>query len=337
MGIFFMTLANSPENSLLRINDLCVSFTGGKENVRALENFNLVLNPGEKLAILGESGSGKTALARAMMGILDANASVTGEISFQNENLLSMDRKNLDALRGSSLAMIFQDSMSALNPVFTVGWQISELLRVKRKLSRSDARKEAIEALKKVGIKNPEKRYSDYPHQFSGGMRQRVSIALALVLNPRLLIADEPTTALDVTVQAQILELIDSLVEELNMALILITHNLGIVAQSTERIIVLYSGRILETGKTSEVLASPVHPYTRQLLMAVPLHDRSVETLSRIPNNFFSKSDLHIGCIFSDRCEKVEDKCRSKDPVLASVAPDRTARCHFGDAFLKGY
>ena len=136
MGIFFMTLANSSENSLLRINDLCVSFTSGKENVRALENFNLVLNPGEKLAILGESGSGKTALARAMMGILDANASVTGEISFQNANLLSMDRKNLDALRGSSLAMIFQDSMSALNPVFTVGWQISELLRVKRKLSR---------------------------------------------------------------------------------------------------------------------------------------------------------------------------------------------------------
>ena len=332
-----MILTNTPETSLLRINDLCVSFTGGKEDVRALEGFNLVLNPGEKLAILGESGSGKTALARAIMGILDVNASVTGEISFQNNNLLSMNRKSIDALRGSSLAMIFQDSMSALNPVFPVGWQISELLRVKRQLSRSDARKEAIEALKKVGIKNPEKRYSDYPHHFSGGMRQRVSIALALVLNPRLLIADEPTTALDVTVQAQILELIDSLVEELNMALILITHNLGIVAQSTERIIVLYSGRILETGKTSEVLASPVHPYTRQLLMSVPMHDRSVETLSRIPNNFLSKSDLNVGCIFSDRCEKVEDNCRSNVPVLAYVAPDRTARCHFGDFFLKGY
>ncbi len=332
-----MAPLESTDTSLLRISDLDVSFVVGKESFRALENFNLVLNPGEKLAILGESGSGKTALARAIMGILDTNASVTGEINFQGENLLTLNRKSLDTLRGSSLAMIFQDSMSALNPVYSVGWQISELLRVKRKLSRSDARKEAIEALNRVGIKSPQSRYSDFPHQFSGGMRQRVSIALALAMNPKLLIADEPTTALDVTVQAQILELIDSLVEELNTALILITHNLGIVAQSTERIIVLYSGKILETGETSEVLASPAHPYTRQLLMAVPLHDRSVEKLSRIPANPLLKSDYHVGCVFSDRCDKVDDICISIKPDLEQVTPYRTARCHFSDVLLKGF
>jgi len=332
-----MTPLEPDESSLLRINDLCVSFSVGKERIRALENFNVVLNPGEKLAILGESGSGKTALARAIMGILDPNASVTGEINYQGENLLSMNSKDLNALRGSSLSMIFQDSMSALNPVFPVGWQISELLRVKRNLSRSDARKEAIEALSKVGIKNPQSRYSDFPHQFSGGMRQRVSIALSLALSPKLLIADEPTTALDVTVQAQILELIDALVEEFNMALILITHNLGIVAQSTERIVVLYSGRVLETGKTSEVLASPAHPYTKQLLMAVQLHVRPVEKLSRIPDNAMVKPDGYTGCIFSDRCDKVDDVCGSNDPALVEVAPGRTAKCHFSDILLKGY
>jgi len=331
-----MVTLESKGTNLLSISNLSISFKVGQESVLALENFNLILNSGEKLAILGESGSGKTALARAIMGILDANASVTGEINFLGENLLTMNRKGLNALRGSSLAMIFQDSLSALNPVYPVGWQISELLRIKKGLSRSEARTEAIEGMKKVGIKNAQHRYSDFPHQFSGGMRQRVSIALALAMNPKLLIADEPTTALDVTVQAQILELIDSLVEEFNMALMLITHNLGIVAQSTERITVLYSGKILEIGETSEVLASPAHPYTRQLLMAVPLHDRSVDKLSRIPNNNLPKSEHTVGCIFSDRCDKVDDICKSIEPVLVEVVPNRISRCHFSEALIEG-
>jgi oligopeptide transport system ATP-binding protein len=331
-----MSELESKDASLLAINSLCVSFKVGHESIRVLENFNLVLNPGEKLAILGESGSGKTALARAILGILDANASVTGEIHFQGENLLTMSRKSLNNIRGSSLAMIFQDSMSSLNPVYPVGWQISELLRVKRGLSKLDAKNEAIESLNRVGIKNSKNRYSDFPHQFSGGMRQRASIALALAMNPKLLIADEPTTALDVTVQAQILELIDSLVEELDMALILITHNLGIVAQSTERIIVLYSGKILETGETSIVLASPAHPYTRQLLMAVPAHDRLVDKLSYIPFNNLSTSEPNAGCIFSQRCDIVDNICKSNNPELVEVEPNRIARCHFSESLLKG-
>jgi len=324
------------DTNLLSISKLSVSFKVEQESVRALQDFNLTLNPGEKLAILGESGSGKTALARAIMGILDTNASVTGKINFQGEDLLTMNKKELNKLRGSSLAMIFQDSMSALNPVYSVGWQISELLRVKRGLSRSEAKTEAIEGLKRVGIKNPQHRYSDFPHQFSGGMRQRVSIALALAMNPKLLIADEPTTALDVTVQAQILELIDSLVEEFNMALILITHNLGIVAQSTERITVLYSGKTLETGDTSKVLEAPGHPYTRQLLMSVPLHDRAVDKLSRIPIGNVSKSELSIGCIFAERCDKVDDICKSSEPDLVEVVPDRISRCHFSQELIEG-
>jgi oligopeptide/dipeptide ABC transporter ATP-binding protein len=249
-------------------------------------------------------------------------------IEFEGRNLLTLAPRDLRAIRGNRVAMVFQEPMSSLNPVFTVGDQIGEAAIVHQGLSRADARSRAIEMLRLVGMPDPEERVDHYPHQLSGGMRQRVMIAMALVCHPRLLIADEPTTALDVTIQAQILELLARLQHELGMAIMLITHDLGVVAGTADRVVVMYAGQVAETATTAELFARPLHPYTEGLLASVPRLDTKRERLHSIPGQVPAATDWPVGCRFHPRCPYAWDKCRAEEPpLLAGSAPDHEARC----------
>ncbi|WP_166790372.1 ABC transporter ATP-binding protein [Cryobacterium tagatosivorans] len=258
------------EPAVLDVRDLSVRFATASGDVPAVKNISFQVPPGGSLALLGESGSGKTATARALMGILDDSAVVSGSAIYDGRNLLELTDKQMQRIRGTEIAMIFQDAQSALNPAFTVGWQVAEVFRKRAGLSRSEARTRAFDTLRGVGIPDIDRRFSQYPHQYSGGMRQRVLIAIALALEPRILIADEPTTALDATIEAQILDLIRTAHSASNTALVLISHDLGVVAEMVDRVIVMNHGEMVEEGSIEDVYLRPNHPYTQALLEASP-------------------------------------------------------------------
>ncbi|HEY3507481.1 MAG TPA: ABC transporter ATP-binding protein [Actinocatenispora sp.] len=317
----------------LRVRDLSVGFAGDDGEVPAVLGVDLDVHRGELVALLGESGSGKSVTARAVMGLADGARVTAGELSLGGTDLLRMPEKTRRSLRGSRMSLVFQDALSALNPVLSIGDQIGELFRRHRGLSRREARTRSVELLRTVGIPGAEERVRAYPHQFSGGMRQRILIAMAIALEPDLLIADEPTTALDVTVQAQILDLLDRLRAERDMAVLLITHDLGVVSEVADRIAVMYAGRIVETGTAEDLLARPGHPYTEALLRSVPRAD-SADELDAIPGTPPSPAARPAGCAFHPRCGRVIDRCRVDRPELSTVDDDRRVACHRAEEVL---
>jgi oligopeptide transport system ATP-binding protein len=298
---------------------------------------DLDVAPGELVALLGESGSGKSVTARAVMGLSTGTASVTADrIRLGDTDLLGLPEEDHRKLRGARMSMVFQDALSALNPVLSIGDQLSELFRAHRDVSRRQARAEAVDLLGQVGIPAPSKRIGDYPHQFSGGMRQRILIAMAIALRPELVIADEPTTALDVTVQAQILELLDSLRRELNMAVLLITHDLGVVSEVADRILVMYAGRIVESGTADDLLGRPGHPYTEALLRSVPQVERIGQDLYAIPGSPPSPTNQPSGCPFHPRCAWAVPQCQVTRPELTILTGGRSSACHRTEEVLDG-
>ncbi|MDE3192336.1 MAG: ABC transporter ATP-binding protein [Chloroflexota bacterium] len=319
---------------LLEVKDLHTSFFTRDGVVRAVDGVSFELNAGETLGLVGESGCGKSVTALSLMRLIPMPPGkiTEGQIVFDGTDVLQMDDDDVRGIRGNNIAMIFQDPMTSLNPVLTISRQISEALELHLKMDRSEARKRTTELLELVGIPSAGKRLDDYPHQFSGGMRQRVMIAMALSCNPKLILADEPTTALDVTIQAQILDLLKNLAREFRTAFILITHDLGVVAGMTQRIHVMYAGRIVEKADTGELFANPKMPYTWGLLRSIPrLDERRKERLVPIeglPPDLIAPPP---GCRFEPRCQYRRDLCREREPELASVPgakPDHQARCH---------
>jgi oligopeptide transport system ATP-binding protein len=322
---------------LLEVDQLRVEFRTRDGVAKAINGVSFELHEGETLAILGESGSGKSVTAQAIMGILDSPPGFVtgGEVRYCGRNILAMSDDDRRRVRGPEISMVFQDALSALNPVFPVGWQIAEMFRKHRGMNKSDSHAQAIRLMQRVQIPAAAQRVKAYPHQFSGGMRQRIMIAMAIALDPAVLIADEPTTALDVTVQAQIMQLLADLQDERKMGLILITHDLGVVADVADRIAVMYAGRIVEQADAFELYAQPGHPYTKGLLDSIPRLDQKGETLSAIgglPPNL-----MHIppGCPFNPRCHHAQDICRhDPPPPLREVARQRLAACHFSELLL---
>jgi oligopeptide/dipeptide ABC transporter ATP-binding protein len=317
---------------LLQVRNLKVSFRTEDGVVKAVDGVSFDLNHGEVLGIVGESGSGKSVTMMTVMRlIIDPNAVFEGEVLYKGRDLMKLSQREMQDVRGSEIAMIFQDPMTSLNPVYKIGWQIEEQLHAHETLSRRDAKGRAIELLKAVGIPNPETRVDDYPHQFSGGMRQRVMIAMALANNPDLLIADEPTTALDVTIQAQILELIKRLKSEFNSAVVMITHDMGVVADVADRVNVMYGGRVVEQGTKRDVFYDPQHPYTWGLLGSIPRLDRpKPDRLAAIQGQPPSLLALPRGCAFRPRCGQAFDRCGEETPALTAQAGEH----HLDACFL---
>ncbi|MDH4615938.1 ABC transporter ATP-binding protein [Brevibacillus sp. AY1] len=315
---------------ILDVKDLHVSFHTYAGEVKAVRGVNFHVNRGEAVAIVGESGCGKSVTAQSLMKLIPMPPGEIkkGEILFNGENLVSKSNKQMEAIRGKEIGMIFQDPMTSLNPTMTIGNQITEGLIKHQNMSRTDARKRAIELLTIVGIPQPEKRVEQYPHEFSGGMRQRAMIAIALACSPKLLIADEPTTALDVTIQAQILDLMKDLQKKLGTSIILITHDLGVVAEMCDRVIVMYAGKVIETGTVDDIFYNPQHPYTKGLLRSVPRLDLNRdEPLTPI---FGTPPDLlrpPTGCGFTARCESAMRVCQEMDPELVEVSGSQRAAC----------
>ncbi|MFF8288026.1 ABC transporter ATP-binding protein [Streptomyces sp. NPDC016309] len=316
---------------LLEVRDLYVEFRTRDGIARAVNGVTYSVDAGETLAVLGESGSGKSVTAQAVMGILDTPPGriTGGEVLFQGQDLLTLKEDARRAVRGARMAMIFQDALSSLNPVLTVGDQLGEMFVVHRGMSRKDARAKAVELMDRVRIPGAAQRVSQYPHQFSGGMRQRIMIAMAMALEPALIIADEPTTALDVTVQAQVMELLAGLQREIGMGLILITHDLGVVADVADRIAVMYAGRIVETAPVHDIYKSAAHPYTEGLLRSIPRLDRKGKELYAIKGLPPNLTAIPPGCPFHPRCPRARDVCRVDVPPLYRVAEDRRSACHF--------
>jgi oligopeptide transport system ATP-binding protein len=330
-------MSEATNELLLEIEDLHVEFRTSDGVANALNGVSYAVHAGETLAVLGESGSGKSVTAQTVMGILDTPPGVItgGAIRYRGEDLLTATAERRRELRGAEIAMIFQDALSALNPVFTVGFQIEEQLRVRNGLSKKDARKRAVELLDLVRIPAAGRRIKDYPHQFSGGMRQRVMIAMSLALDPDLLIADEPTTALDVTVQAQIMDLLGEIQRERRMGLILITHDLGVVAEVADRIAVMYAGRIVERADVHELFSSPGHPYTAALMDSLPRLDRKGRTLETIKGLPPSLLDIPPGCPFHPRCRRAEQRCSEELPSLHGLGFGRVSACHFAEEVVR--
>jgi oligopeptide transport system ATP-binding protein len=326
-----------PQAPLLDVIDLHVEFRTRYGVAHAVNGASFRLAPGETLAILGESGCGKSVTAQAIMGILDTPPGYVtqGQVRYRGLDLERLPERERRKVRANRIAMIFQDALSALNPVYTVGFQLAEVFRVHRGMSRSDAKRRAVELLDQVKIPGARTRISDYPHQFSGGMRQRVMIAMALALDPEVLIADEPTTALDVTVQAQIMNLLADLRRERDMGLILITHDMGVVADVADRISVMYAGKVVEEAPVHDIYARPAHPYTKALLESIPRLDRKGHELNVIRGLPPSLTDIPAGCAFHPRCAYAQDVCRQDPPPPPYVVdPARTSRCHFSREVL---
>jgi peptide/nickel transport system ATP-binding protein len=315
---------------LLEVRDLVVEFATPRGTVRALDGVGFSIASGATLGLVGESGCGKSVTSLAILRLLDGNARIrSGSIRFEGRDLLALPENEMRTLRGARVAMIFQEPTTSLNPVFTVGAQVAEALRLHRRLSRADAWRGAIELLRMVEIPDAERRASAYPHEMSGGMRQRVMIAMAISCEPALLIADEPTTALDVTIQAQILDLLRGLKDRLGMSLLLITHDLGVVAAETDEVAIMYAGRIVEQAPASELFAAPAHPYTQALLESLPRLEHRAERLTAIPGRVPDLLALPSGCRFRDRCSRAAERCALDDPQLRALASSRTVACHF--------
>ena len=331
--------ADGSKRPFLEVKDLRVHFPTADGLVKSVDGLSFELERGEILGIVGESGSGKSVTSLAILGLhKGSNAMVSGEIWLDGREIVAATEEEVRDLRGSEMGMIFQDPLSSLHPFYSVGTQISEAYLVHTRVSKKDAKAEAIRMLEKVGIPNAPNRYNDYPHQFSGGMRQRAMIAMALICQPQLLIADEPTTALDVTVQAQILELIKELHDELNSAVILITHDLGVVAETCDKVLVMYGGQCVEMGPVDDLFYAPEMPYTWGLLRSMPRMDRDRQTrLTPIPGSPPSLINVPSGCVFNTRCpftDRVDgDKCRTVHPDLRQGAtPGHEVRCHIPTA-----
>ena len=324
--------------ALLEVDNLHVEFRTENGVVSAVNGISYTLAARETLAILGESGCGKSVSAQTIMGVLDSPPGfvTAGEVRYRGRDLLTMTPKEQRAIRGAEISIVFQDALSALNPVFPVGQQIGEMFRRHRDSSRKDARKAAIELMDRVRIPSAAERAGDYPHQFSGGMRQRVMIAMAIALDPAVLIADEPTTALDVTVQAQIMDLLSELQAEKGMGLILITHDLGVVSEIADRIAVMYAGRIVETGQTDAVFRSPAMPYTEGLMNSIARVDQKGQRLHPIVGAPPNLARLPDGCPFHPRCPRATERCPRELPALREVFPGRRSACHYAEEVLGG-
>ncbi|MFI6983876.1 ABC transporter ATP-binding protein [Embleya sp. NPDC050154] len=336
---------NKPEGSgsaaaapLLEVDNLHVEFRTRDGVAKAINGVSYDVSAGETLAVLGESGSGKSVTAQTIMGILDMPPGhiTGGEIRFHGKDMLKMSKEERRKIRGQKISMIFQDALSALNPVYSVGFQLAEMFTVHRGMSKKDAKLKSIELMDQVRIPAAKDRVNDYPHQFSGGMRQRIMIAMALALDPELIIADEPTTALDVTVQAQVMDLLAELQRERNMGLILITHDLGVVADVADKIAVMYAGRIVEQAPVRELYRQPTHPYTKGLLESIPRLDhkgRELYAIKGLPPNLMR---IPSGCAFNPRCPYAQDVCRSEVPPLHEISVGRGSACHFWETVMEG-
>jgi peptide/nickel transport system ATP-binding protein len=321
-------------DAFLSVRDLKVHFPTDDGLVKSVDGLSFDVERGQILGIVGESGSGKSVTSQAILGLhKGSRAQISGEIWLNGKELVRASEEEMRSLRGKEMSMIFQDPLSSLHPFYTVGTQITEAYRVHNKVSKREAHKRSIDMLKRVGIPNADSRYDDYPHQFSGGMRQRAMIAMALVCNPKLLIADEPTTALDVTVQAQILELMRDLQAEFNSSIILITHDLGVVAETCDKVVVMYGGQCVEKGVVDDIFYRPEMPYTWGLLGSMPRMDRTRQArLNPIKGSPPSLIRVPKGCVFNPRCDYQEyvegDKCTTVHPDLLETDPDHSARCH---------
>ena len=315
---------------LLQVKNLSTYFYTDEGIVYALDDVSFDLGRGEALGIVGESGSGKSVTALSIIRLVQSPPGkiVAGEVLLDGEDLLKKSKAEMRHIRGEKVSMIFQEPMTALNPVFTVGCQIMESILIHQHKTKKEAREQAIEMLRLVGIPAPEKRIDDYPHQMSGGMRQRVMIAIALCCNPQLLICDEPTTALDVTIQAQILELIRDIRERLGTSVILITHDLGVVAQVTDKVIIMYAGKVMEYGTVRQIFTDPLHPYTAALMRSIPVIGKKTERLNVIRGMVPSLSKRPEGCLFHPRCDEACDLCRTVRPELTDMPGGRQVRCH---------
>ena len=316
-------------DSLLQVKDLVTSFKTDRGIIRAVDGISFDIKKGQTVGLVGESGCGKSVTSLSILRLIQSPPGFVerGSINFDGKNILELDDAGMRSIRGNRISMIFQEPMTSLNPVFTIGDQIGEVFRIHQGMSKKQARVKSIEMLRLVKIPAPESRVDEYPHQLSGGMRQRVMIAMALACNPELLIADEPTTALDVTIQAQILDLMADLQKSLNMAILLITHDLGVVAEVCDYVMVMYAGKIAEQAPVKDLFKDPKHPYTKGLLNSIPKLGHKTEYLPTIEGQVPSLSKLPKGCRFQDRCSFVMDKCRVSEPVLVDVGPERKVAC----------
>jgi len=315
--------------TLLEIKDLCVEFKTMAGTVHAVDHLSYTLHRGEKLGIVGESGSGKSVSSLAMMQLIpNPPGKVTGgQILYNGKDLVKLSEREMQKIRGNEISMIFQEPMTSLNPIIRCGKQIAESLRLHRGMKKKEAMEEAIKMMQAVGIANPQARAYEYPHQMSGGMRQRVMIAMALACQPQILIADEPTTALDVTIQAQILDLIRDLNQEMNTSVVFITHDLGVVSELCDTVIVMYNGHIVEKAPTADIFREPLHPYTQGLLSAIPRITKERKPLSTIEGMVPNPVERIKGCRFWPRCPKACARCRKEEPPVFSVGEDRQVRC----------
>jgi peptide/nickel transport system ATP-binding protein len=320
------------ENKVIEIENLSTVFGPKKEKIRAIDGVSFYVCRGEMVGIVGESGCGKSVTSQSIMRLYDEKEEVSysGTVRFEGENLMEIPYKEMDKIRGNRIAMIFQDALSSLNPVYTVGNQVVEAICIHQNVEKKEAWQKAVEMLTKVGISEPEKRMRQYPHELSGGMRQRVMIAIALCCKPNLLIADEPTTALDVTVQAQIMDLIQQLKEEENMGVILITHDMAVVAENCDRVIVMYLGQMVEEASVTDIFEHPLHPYTIGLIQSIPqMTTDSEQELFMIKGSLPLLTQIKKGCRFASRCPYATDKCREEEPELQKTGENHSVRCHF--------
>ena len=326
--------AMDQRDTVLEVRDLCVEFNTAEGKVQAINRLDYILHAGEKLGIVGESGSGKSVSSLAVMGLIpNPPGRITqGEILYKGQDLLKKSEREMERIRGNEISMIFQEPMTSLNPIHRCGAQIAESLRLHRGMNKKEAMAEVVQMMRAVGIANPEARALEYPHQMSGGMRQRVMIAMALACRPNILIADEPTTALDVTIQAQILDLIRDLNRELDTAVLFITHDLGVVSELCDTVIVMYTGRIVEQAPVQDLFRDPKHPYTVGLMEAIPRITREREPLSTIQGMVPNPTEQIQGCTFWPRCPHASEQCRTEAPPMTELSGTRRVRCWlYGD------